>query len=157
MLQHQRCVVLNNLYQEKIQQAAAAYLENPAVISVFQPYTARHLCAVRDCVTQEDQPIPVFLIAGNYGEVASGVGLLTKVEYSDEMPEGRKEEISKHILDSEGLFALNVLTITNVSALRQPIPLSLFVKVSNEEPLSPGQWTASVCYFPDLVALIAAI
>lgn len=156
MLQHQKCVVLNNLYQEKIQEAAAASTENAAAISIFQPYTERHLRAVSDCVSEEGH-VPVFLVAGNYGDVASGVGILRSVEYRDEIAETRKEEIAKHIVDLDGLYALNVLSITNVTALRQPIPLSFFAKVSNEEPLSPGQWPASVCYFPDLAALIAAI
>ena len=157
LLQHQKCVVLNNLYQEKIRQAAEACSSDASTVTVFQPYTKKHLRSVIDAVNASDQPVPVFLIAGNYGDTASAVGLVNSIEYSDEMTEDRKAEISKHIADSEGLYALNIISVTNVSLLRQPLHLSLFVKVRDKEPLSPGQWTASVCYFPNLSALIAAI
>lgn len=156
MFPHQKCVVLNNHYQEKIKEAAAASTENAAAISIFQPYTKKHLRDVSDLISKEDH-VPVFLVAGNYGDVASGVGILRSVEYSDEITEIRKQEAAKHIMDSEGLYALNILSITNVTALRKPIPFSFFVKARNAEPLSPGQWPASVCYSPNLAALIAAI
>jgi hypothetical protein len=157
LLQHQQCVVLNNQYYDKIKEAAKACKADSTAITVFQPYTEKHLRSVFDAKSQSDNPIPVFLIAGNYGDVVSAVGLLTNVEYREEMSAERKTEISKLIKDPEGLYAVNVLSVSNVTLLREPLALSLFAKVTNEQGLSPGQWPASVCYFPDISALIGAI
>ena len=142
---------------ETVRTIAEACQEEASALAVFQPYTNNHLRSVADCLKESGQSVPIFLIAGNYGGVVSAVGLLNTIEYSDEMPDIRKKEISKLIANDEGLYALNVLSVTNISFLRQPLPLSFFAKVSNEEPLSPGQWPASVCYFLNLSALISAI
>lgn len=158
MFTGQLCVVLNNQHQERIQQAAEACKTDPRAITIFQPYTKKNQRRVANIVA-EYRPlrVPIFLIAGNYGATVSAIGLLENIEYQNEMSENRKSEILRYITDADGLYAVNVISITNVIQLRAPLKLSRFAKAKNEKYLSPGQWTASICHLPNISELIEAI
>lgn len=153
------CVVLNNQHEARIEEFAEINSSEPGRTVLFQPYTDTRLQSVKALLDEADGPVPLFLVAGRFGEAVSAMGLLNAIEFSDEIPQERKAEIGKWAskADEPPVYALNVLFASNVIQLRNPVSLDRFVKRSNSTPLASGSWTASVCYSPDLVEVISAL
>ncbi|NWF91787.1 MAG: hypothetical protein HXY46_02635 [Syntrophaceae bacterium] len=156
---HFLCVVLNNQHQNRIDEFLAIHRNDPRRPVLFQPYTERHLRQVHDLIENSSEPVPVFLVIGNYGQSASAVGLLHSLEYSDEITPERKQELSQWAsqFDQPAVYALNILSVTNLVSFRESLSLSQFAKKSDGLTLEPGKWPASICYVPPLTKLLEAL
>ena len=117
------------------------------------------MVAVHKLMEEAGCPVPVFFVTGRFGESVDAVRVLHSIEFTDDMSRERKAELctwaSKY--DDPPVYALNVLTASNLVKLRSPLALSRFIKRSNDAPLSAGSWTASVCHGPSLAEVLEAI
>ena len=153
------CVVLNNQHEGRIDEYVEVNKSEQSRLALFQPYTEKHLVAVHKLMEEAGCPVPVFFVTGRFGESVDAVGVLHSIEFTDDMSRERKAELgtwaSKY--DDPPVYALNVLTASNLVKLRSPLALSRFIKRSNDAPLSAGSWTASVCHGPSLAEVLEAI
>lgn len=153
------CVVLNNQHGDRVDEFLEINSADAGRNVLFQPYTDVHMRAVRDLLDHSGQPVPLFLVVGRFGESVCAIGLLRSIEYTDEMTPDRKSELAQWAskYDNPPVYALNILSASNLVRLRQPIPLERFVKHSDDTPLAAGSWTASICYTSDLAEVLDAI
>lgn len=151
------CVVLNNQHQNRIDEFVEINHNTPDRPVLFQPYTEKHLRQAYELAKGSD-PISIFLVVGNYGEVVKAVGLLHSVEYKEDLLPTREQELAQWASKYDnGIYATNILTVTNLLPLRNPIPLRNFVKTSDGKELKPGRWPASICYAPSVTQLLEAL
>jgi len=153
------CVVLNNQHQNRIDDFLQIHCNEPGRTVLFQPYTESHLRQVHDLLKNSSEPVPVFFVVGNFGEFASTVGLLHSLEYRDEIRPERKQELSQWAsqFDQPSVYALNILSVTNLIPFRKSLSLAHFMKKSDDLALEPGRWPASICYIPPLTKLLEAL
>jgi hypothetical protein len=151
------CVVLNNQHQTRIDEFVNIAQSDPSRIVLFQPETGGRQRQIFD-ILQVESPIPLFLVVGKFGEKVSAVGLLHKLEYQDEISEERRAELCPSVSEHDsGLYALNILSASNVNSLKTPMTVSSFLKSKDETPLLPGQWIAVICKVPALVQAVEAM
>lgn len=142
------CVVLNNQYQSIIDEFTLRCGSDPSIRVVFQPYTPNRLRQVYDLVNSSSTPIPLFLMAGNYGDAATACGNLHAVQYRENLTRVDKASVQELISDTdEGVYATNLLFASAVKPLARPMPVSRFQKRSGGA-LKSGRWPAVVCYSP---------
>ena len=152
------CVVLNNQHQIRLDEYLAVHQTTPDRAVLFQPYTDKHLRQVYDILKNSTDPVPIFLVVGAYGEVTKAVGLLHSLEYQDSMSDDRKQELRQMVSKyDDDLYALNILSVSNLLSFRNDLPLRTLFKHSDGKPLEPGQWTASICHTPLLSKIIQSL
>ncbi len=142
------CVVLNNQYEDIIDEFTERCGSDPSIRVVFQPYTENRLLQVYDVVNSSSTPIPLFLIIGNYGDEARACGNLHAVQYHENLTKSDKASIQELISRTDkGVYARNLLFASAVELLPRPLSVSRFKKRSGGT-LKSGRWPAVVCYSP---------
>src|SRR5712692_10535896 len=124
------CVVLNNQHQKRVDDFAQRCVA-PEARMLFQPYTDKHLKSLHNLSDGGKLPIPIYLVSGRMGSIATVVGDLVKVEYREEVPKhslGFLRELLP-ITDTE-IYGNNLLYLSNARRLRKPIPVGQFRKAS---------------------------
>jgi hypothetical protein len=143
------CVVLNNQHSVHIDEFAKRWSRDGTGRAVLQPHAEKRLLKLRAAVDDADHPLPVFLVEGRFKHHVAAEGLLHEVRFEENLSRTEKVDYRKLISRSDtSLYGRTLIVVSNIHRLPKQIALRTFRKVSDNEPLTPGSWPASVCILP---------
>ena len=148
---------LNGVFEEVLEEIRKAQADNPGLVCYLQPYASDTIVKLLESPPTLDSSVTLYIsLTSSLSFVfyrAEIVGWENKFELSSDRLSELNTHIQQYQPNEEEIYmiggnekpSINLISVTNVERLETPIPVSSFIKLSNQTPLKPrstsGRWS----------------
>lgn len=153
---------INGVYEEVLEEIRKAQSSEPGLICYLQPYASNTIVKLAKSPPTPNDTVTLYISLTSSLPFVSYRGEIVGWEKKSEIDSSRRAELNRHIQKYQpgekeiymdggnGKPSVNLISIRGLERLKTPVPVSSFIKQSNNLPLKPRRTSGGWSYVKEV-------